>query len=120
MRAYDFLAGLRKAPKGDPIFWRSEGEPYRSPALPVLEVVSGIHIIADITLGLGKVVHDIWPERPGCVSDSRCCDVRARSWTMLHKNALPLPFWALSYGQAPCALPLARARGATGTQRRQS
>src|SRR6201993_4215243 len=25
--------------------------------LPVLEVVSGIHIIADITLGLGKVVH---------------------------------------------------------------
>ena len=26
--------------------------------LPVLEVVSGIHIIADITLGLGKVVHD--------------------------------------------------------------
>jgi acetoacetate decarboxylase len=26
--------------------------------LPVLEVVSGVHIIADITLGLGKVVHD--------------------------------------------------------------
>jgi len=26
--------------------------------LPVLEVVSGIHIIADLTLGLGKVVHD--------------------------------------------------------------
>jgi acetoacetate decarboxylase len=28
------------------------------PELPVLEVVSGIHIIADLTLGLGKVVHD--------------------------------------------------------------
>jgi acetoacetate decarboxylase len=26
--------------------------------LPVLEVLSGIHIIADLTLGLGKVVHD--------------------------------------------------------------
>ena len=26
--------------------------------LPVLEVVSGIHIVADLTLGLGKVVHD--------------------------------------------------------------
>jgi acetoacetate decarboxylase len=26
--------------------------------LPVLEVVSGIHIVADLTLGLGEVVHD--------------------------------------------------------------
>jgi acetoacetate decarboxylase len=26
--------------------------------LPVLEVVSGVHIIADLTLGLGKVVYD--------------------------------------------------------------
>ena len=26
--------------------------------LPVLEVVSGMHILADLTLGLGKVVHD--------------------------------------------------------------
>jgi acetoacetate decarboxylase len=26
--------------------------------LPVLEVVSAIHIVADLTLGLGKVVHD--------------------------------------------------------------
>jgi acetoacetate decarboxylase len=26
--------------------------------LPVIEVVSGAHIIADVTLGLGKVVHD--------------------------------------------------------------
>jgi acetoacetate decarboxylase len=26
--------------------------------LPVLEVVSGLHIIADLTLGLGRVVHD--------------------------------------------------------------
>ncbi len=26
--------------------------------LPVLEVISGVHILADLTLGLGKVVHD--------------------------------------------------------------
>ena len=26
--------------------------------LPVLEVISAIHILADLTLGLGKVVHD--------------------------------------------------------------
>jgi acetoacetate decarboxylase len=26
--------------------------------LPVLEVVSGAHVIADLTLGLGKVVYD--------------------------------------------------------------
>lgn len=26
--------------------------------LPVLEIVSGMHIVADLTLGLGKVVHD--------------------------------------------------------------
>jgi acetoacetate decarboxylase len=26
--------------------------------LPVLEVVSAVHIVADLTLGLGKVVHD--------------------------------------------------------------
>jgi acetoacetate decarboxylase len=26
--------------------------------LPILEIVSGIHLVADITLGLGKVVHD--------------------------------------------------------------
>jgi acetoacetate decarboxylase len=26
--------------------------------LPVLEVVSAMHIVADLTLGLGKVVHD--------------------------------------------------------------
>ena len=26
--------------------------------LPVLEVVTGIHIVADLTLGLGKVAHD--------------------------------------------------------------
>jgi acetoacetate decarboxylase len=28
--------------------------------LPVLEIVSAIHILADLTLGLGKVVHDYW------------------------------------------------------------
>jgi acetoacetate decarboxylase len=38
--------------------------------LPVLEVVSAIHILADLTLGLGKVVHDYlrqphWREKPG-------------------------------------------------------
>jgi acetoacetate decarboxylase len=38
--------------------------------LPVLEVVSAIHILADLTLGLGKVVHDYlrlphWREMPG-------------------------------------------------------
>ena len=38
--------------------------------LPVLEVVSAIHIVADLTLGLGKVVHDYlrppqWREKPG-------------------------------------------------------
>jgi acetoacetate decarboxylase len=26
--------------------------------LPVLEILSGVHIIADLTLGLGKVIHD--------------------------------------------------------------
>ena len=26
--------------------------------LPVLEVVSGVHILSDLTLGLGAVVHD--------------------------------------------------------------
>ena len=26
--------------------------------LPVLEVVSATHLVADLTLGLGKVVHD--------------------------------------------------------------
>ena len=31
--------------------------------LPVLEVVSAIHILADLTLGLGKVVHD-YLQRP--------------------------------------------------------
>ena len=32
--------------------------------LPVLEIVSAIHILADLTLGLGKVVHDYLRE-PG-------------------------------------------------------
>jgi acetoacetate decarboxylase len=30
--------------------------------LPVLEIVSAIHILADLTLGLGKVVHDYLPQ----------------------------------------------------------
>ena len=32
-------------------------------ALPVLEVVSAVHICADLTLGLGRVVHDYLSER---------------------------------------------------------
>jgi acetoacetate decarboxylase len=31
--------------------------------LPVLEVISATHIIADLTLGLGKVVHDYCANR---------------------------------------------------------
>ena len=32
--------------------------------LPVLEVVSTVHLVADLTLGLGKVVHDyLEPQR---------------------------------------------------------
>ncbi len=30
--------------------------------LPVLQIVSGLHILADLTLGLGKVVHDYLAE----------------------------------------------------------
>ncbi|CAH2407403.1 hypothetical protein MES4922_640002 [Mesorhizobium ventifaucium] len=30
--------------------------------LPVLEVVSAVHIVADLTLALGKVVHDYLAE----------------------------------------------------------
>jgi len=26
--------------------------------LPVLEIVSGVHIVSDLTLGLGTVIHD--------------------------------------------------------------
>ncbi len=33
--------------------------------LPVLEVVSAMHIVADLTLGLGKVAHDyLAPSEP--------------------------------------------------------
>jgi acetoacetate decarboxylase len=32
--------------------------------LPVLEIVSAIHILADLTLGLGEVVHD-YLRQPG-------------------------------------------------------
>ena len=31
--------------------------------LPVLEVVSAVHFTADLTLGLGEVVHDYLAER---------------------------------------------------------
>jgi acetoacetate decarboxylase len=33
-------------------------------ALPVLEVISGVHILCDLTLGLGTVVHDYLAKRP--------------------------------------------------------
>ena len=32
--------------------------------LPVLEVVSAMHLIADLTLGLGEVVHHYLQDRP--------------------------------------------------------
>ena len=32
--------------------------------LPVLEVVSAVHICADLTLGLGRVVHDYLKSAP--------------------------------------------------------
>lgn len=35
--------------------------------LPVLEVLSAVHILADLTLGLGEVVHDYMAERPAAV-----------------------------------------------------
>jgi acetoacetate decarboxylase len=45
--------------------WSGPGALHLSPhalapvaELPVLEIVSAIHILADLTLGLGKVVHD--------------------------------------------------------------
>lgn len=31
--------------------------------LPVLEVISGVHILCDLTLGLGTVVHDYLADR---------------------------------------------------------
>jgi acetoacetate decarboxylase len=31
--------------------------------LPILEVISGAHFVADVTLGLGEVVHDYLAER---------------------------------------------------------
>jgi acetoacetate decarboxylase len=41
--------------------------------LPVLEVVSGIHIIADLTLGLGKVVHDYLASGPTVIERRFAC-----------------------------------------------
>ena len=50
----------RKKPKPAPILLRRlRGHFQTDPAeLPVLEVVSGMHILADLTLDLGQVVHD--------------------------------------------------------------
>jgi acetoacetate decarboxylase len=31
--------------------------------LPVLEIVSAVHLVCDLTLGLGKVVHDYLDEQ---------------------------------------------------------
>ncbi len=39
MGAYEFLVGLPQPPKGDLIFWHSDGEPYRSPASYFLKYV---------------------------------------------------------------------------------
>src|SRR5262245_31291194 len=39
--------------------------------LPVLEVVSAVHILADLTLGLGEVVHDYLAERPAAARTAR-------------------------------------------------
>ena len=39
--------------------------------LPVLEVVSAVHILADLTLGLGEVVHDYLAEQSATVRSKR-------------------------------------------------
>jgi acetoacetate decarboxylase len=39
--------------------------------LPVLEVVSAVHILADLTLGLGEVVHDYLAEQPASARSKR-------------------------------------------------
>jgi len=39
--------------------------------LPVLEVVSAVHILADLTLGLGEVVHDYLGEQPASARTKR-------------------------------------------------
>jgi acetoacetate decarboxylase len=33
-------------------------------SLPILEFISGVHLVADLTLGLGSVVHDYMEKRP--------------------------------------------------------
>jgi acetoacetate decarboxylase len=39
--------------------------------LPVLEVVSAVHILADLTLGLGEVVHDYLAEQSATAQPKR-------------------------------------------------
>ena len=39
--------------------------------LPVLEVVSAVHFIADLTLGLGRVVHDYLPAASRAAAERR-------------------------------------------------
>jgi acetoacetate decarboxylase len=39
--------------------------------LPVLEVVSAVHILADLTLGLGEVVHDYLAEQSATARSKR-------------------------------------------------
>ena len=54
--------------------------------LPVLEIVSAIHILADLTLGLGKVVHDYLrqPSRQA----PRINEMALVNWRALSSNAL--------------------------------
>jgi acetoacetate decarboxylase len=44
--------------------------------LPVLEVVSAIHILADLTLGLGEVVHDYLAEQSATARPKRAATGR--------------------------------------------
>jgi acetoacetate decarboxylase len=37
--------------------------------LPVLEVIGGTHFVADLTLGLGEVVHDYLTDAPHAESE---------------------------------------------------
>jgi acetoacetate decarboxylase len=66
--------------------------------LPVLEVVSTIHLVADLTLGLGKVVHDYLAETSG----------REGRSSLQHANDLdsdPLQMLFASSGTCPNQVP---------------
>ena len=44
--------------------------------LPVLDVVSTVHLVADLTLGLGKVVHDYLADTPGQIDRAESAQVQ--------------------------------------------